>query len=154
MPRIFRGESGLSAIGAIILIVVAGTFILVAVALTGSSQRSGKFRAAVKHTALDGIRKSSEEIRHEILIRADDSGVLVDEEDISITWGPHRHYLEIAVQYTVPINLGIYAYDREYAFIHRRELSGVGKIIDRVGRDVRGSYDKMLDRVQKTTEDR
>ena len=152
MHKSARNDPGISTIGAFVLIAIVAMLIFILVQYVGSAQHSGRFHAAVKQIALEGIRKSSEDIREEVLDRADELGIVVGREDVIVSWGPARQYLDIEVFYSVPVDLEVCRFEREFAFSHRRELSGAKKLMDQVERRVKGSYDTMLDRVQEATE--
>lgn len=148
-----RSNSGISAVGAVVLAAVVAILIFALVQFVGSAQRSGRFRTAVKGIALDGIRKSSGEIQEEVLGRADEIGIVLGREDVAVSWGPARQYLEIEVFYSVPVDLKLCRFERELGFSHRRELSGAKKLMDQVERDVKQSYEKMMDRAREAVPD-
>jgi len=146
-------ENGSALIGIIIFVAVAAAIIFVVVQMVGSSTQAGKFETAVGNITLEGMNKSDAQLEKEIADQAAANGVSLSNDNIKIAWGPNREYLEVSIDYSIPVNLGIYQFDRVYNYYTKRELSFPKKILNQVERSVRGSYDTMVDRARKATQE-
>ncbi len=146
-------ENGSALIGIIIFVAVAAAIIFVVVQMVGSSTQAGKFETAVGNITLEGMNKSDAQLEKEIADQAAANGVNLSDDIIKIAWGPNREYLEVSIDYSIPVNLGIYQFDRVYNYYTKRELSFPKKILNQVERSVRGSYDTMVDRARKATQE-
>jgi len=146
-------EKGSALVGIVIFVAVAAAIIFVVVQMLRPTTQAGKFETAVGDIALEGMNKSDAQLQKEIADQAVANDVNLSDDKIKIAWGPNRDYLEITIDYSIPINLGIYKFDRLFNYYTKRELSFPKKIFNQVDRNVRGSYDTMVDRARKATQD-
>lgn len=146
-------EKGSALTGIVIFVAVAAAIIFVVVQMVGSSTQAGKFETAVGDITLEGMNKSDAQLGKEISGEAEANGVNLNDDSIKIAWGPNRNYLEITIDYVIPVNLAVYQFDRVFNYYTKRELSYPKQILNQVERSVQGSYDTMVDRARKATQD-
>jgi hypothetical protein len=101
---------------------------------------------------VDSFSKKDQDIQEEILARAKELGVVMDEEDVSINWGPRQESLEIKLAYSLPVDLGFYTYNRQFNYTLQKKLSYPQKRINQTNQKLQGSYNKMLDKARKAEE--
>lgn len=109
---------------------------------------SGRFKTAVNTIATDGFAKSNQQIREEIIDQAEEIGVVLDDDNILINWGPSRETLEIKLDYSFPVDLFLYQYNRQFSYSYTRKLSYPKKMIDRTEQKLKGSYNKMVEKAR------
>ena len=149
MRKIMRSQAGFSLGGVIVFILLVAGGIYLVIQLIRPSQASGKFKTAIDGIALSGMNKTDGQIRRDIIGSAGEIGVFLDEDDILITWGPGREFLEITVEYSAPLDLWFFHHDRQFNYLARRELSRPKQIMNQVERSVGGSYNKMVERARQ-----
>lgn len=135
----------------IFILFVAGLTFLT-IHLIRPSYCSGRFKTAINGIAVDSFSKKDQDIQEEILARAKELGVVMDEEDVSINWGPKQESLEIKLAYSLPVDLGFYTYNRQFNYTLQKKLSYPQKRINQTNQKMQGSYNKMLDKARKAEE--
>jgi len=146
-------EKGSALVGIVIVIAVAAAIIFVVVQMIRPTTQAGIFETGMEGITLEGMNKSDAQLQKEIADKAAANGINLSDDNIKIAWGPNREYLEVTIDYSIPINLGVYKFDRLFNYYTKRELSFPKKILNQVDRNVRGSYDTMVDRARKATQD-
>ena len=146
---VIEKESGFSLNGFIsfILFVALATFLTIH--LIRPSYCSGRFKTAVDTIAIEGFAKSNQQIREEIFDQAEETGIELEEKNILINWGPSRETLEIKLDYSFPVDLFLYQYNRRFSYTLTKKLSCPIKTINRVDQKMKGSYNKMVEKARK-----
>ncbi|MDD5224014.1 MAG: hypothetical protein PHE84_08475 [bacterium] len=146
-------ENGSALLGIAIFIAVAAVIVFVVIQMVRPTTKAGIFETGVEGITLEGMNKSDEQLQKEITAQATANGINLSDENIKIAWGPNRESLEITIDYSIPINLVAYKFDRMFNYYTKRELTFPKKILNQVDRSVHGSYDTMIDRARKATQD-
>ena len=144
-----KEESGFTLKGFVFLILFIALATFLSTHLIRPSYCSGRFQTAIDSIATDGFAKSNKEIREEIVDQAEEIGVVLDDEDIFINRGFGSETLEIKLDYSFPVDLYLYQYNRRFSYTLTKKLSYPKKMIDRTEQKLKGSYNKMVEKARK-----
>ena len=150
--RKFKEDSGFSLKGLIFFILFVGLITFLAIHLIRPAYSSGRFKTAVNTIAADGFMKCNRDIQEEILTQAEEIGVFLEDEDISINWGPKKETLEIKLDYQCPVDFYIYSYNREFSYTLTKKMSYPQKRINRTEKKLDGSINKMKEKARRAQE--
>lgn len=145
-------ESGFSLKGCIIFLLFVALSVFLAIHLIRPSYCSGRFKTEIDGITIEGFSKSDKEIVDEIRTQADKLGIIVEEQDVGIYWGPGRESVNIKIDYSYPVDLLIYRYNRQYSYEIDKRLSFPKRMIDRTNERLQGSHQRMLEKAQKARE--
>ena len=147
-----KEESGFSIKGFIVFILFVALVTFLTIHMIRPSYCSGRFKTAVNTIATDGFAKSNQQIREEIFDQAQEIGVVLDDEGISISRGANRETLELKLDYSFPVDFVFYQYNRQFSYSLTKKLSYPKKKIDQVERKMKGNYNKMVEKARKAEE--
>ncbi|MGA1842443.1 MAG: hypothetical protein ACMUIU_17640 [bacterium] len=143
-----KEESGFTLKGFVLFILFVAFAAFLTIHLIRPSYCSGRFKTAINSIATDGFAKSNKEIREEIVDQAEEIGVVLDDEDILINGGLGSETLEIKLDYSFPVDLYLYQYNRQFSYTLTKKLSYPKKMIDRTEQKLKGSYNKMVEKAR------
>lgn len=146
-------EKGAAHLGIIIFIAVAAAIIFIVVQMIRPTTKAGIFETGVEGITLEGMNKSDAQLQKEILEKAAANGVNLNDENIKIAWGPNRDYLEVTIDYSIPIDLVVHKFDRLFNYYTKREISYPKNLLNQVERSVKGSSNTMVERARKATQE-
>jgi len=150
--RTIMEESGFSVKGCIIFILFVALSVFLAIHLIRPSYCSGRFKTEIEGIAIDGFSKSDGQIAEEIRSQAEKLGIVVGERDVAIYWGPGRESVNIKIDYSYPVDLLLYRYNRHYSYEIDKRLSYPKRMIDQTNKRLQGSQHRMLERARKAKE--
>ena len=148
----FREDAGFSLKGFIFFILLVGLITFLSIHLIRPTYCSGRFKTAINTIAADGFMKCNRDIQEEILTQAEEIGVVLQDEDISINWGPRKETLEIKLDYTCPVDFYVYSYNREFSYTLTKKMSYPQKKINQTQEKLDGSFNKMKEKARKAQE--
>jgi hypothetical protein len=145
-------ESGFSVKGCIVFILFVALSVFLAIHLIRPSYCSGRFKTAIEGIAMEGFSKNDGQITEEIREQAEKLGIAVEEGDVAIYWGPNRESVNIKIDYSFPVDLLLYRYDRQYSYEIDKRLSYPKRMIDRTNEKVQRSQNRMIERAKQAKE--
>jgi hypothetical protein len=110
------GQYGGSRLNTLITIAILGALVFIAVKIVPVYVNNYEFQDSIESEsrfALAGYpKKSVDDIRDDVFKKAQELGIPAKEEDIQVTVDTHD--VDIALDYTVPINLAVYQFTLQF----------------------------------------